>query len=672
MKKLLLLFALGFCSLVAWADGETFTVEAPAGQFLNYQITGSNSVSIVSVSQASGDLEIPSTVTHNGVTYTVKRIVYNAFYLCDNITSITIPNTVTKLDEGAFERCPDLASIIIGNSVDSIKQYTFYRCTALTSIVIGSSVSYIDKTAFGYCNTLANISVASENTTFDSRDNCNAIIETATNMLVYGFKNSTIPNSVTKIKSKAFEGRVGPTTVNCGSSLQSIGSEAFKGCTSLTTLNISSSVTSIDNTAFQECSSLRNITVASGNTTYDSRNNCNAIINTSNNKLVLGCKNTAIPNLITSIGDNAFYNIGCPENLVIPNSVTSIGAYAFRGCGSLKSVVIGRSVTSIGSQAFFLCQNLKTVYNLTNITFEKGQISNGYVACYAYRIVNSVSNGNNSICQIPVNFTVVDNEDQITSHIPYATIPANFVYLDNGEYKAKEVVLTDCQDKFFSPFIFTAEKATYTRDFASGNRSTLYLPFAASVPTGLEVYDFSDFDNNTITFTEHTGNIAAYTPYLVGYDLSKDGSTQTCTITQTNAMFPQSHSSNYHPVTHDEMTFCGVIERTTMSSTNNYGYSDGYFVQSGGSAHVNPFRCYFTYNPPAGAPQGLPPTLGIDFSDNSPMGIYDVEKPQNNIRYSNDVYDTMGRLIRRNADNLNGLPKGIYIWRGKKVLVFQH
>ena len=157
-------------------------------------------------------------------------------------------------------------------------------------------------------------------------------------------------------------------------------------------------------------------------------------------------------------------------------------------------------------------------------------------------------------------------------------------------------------------------------------------------------------------------------------DWSEDNpSVGQCTITAADATFPASVPGNYHPATHGDMTFQGTLVRTGDLSTNNYGYKDGFFVQSGGAAHVNPFRCYFTCNPAAGAPQNLPATLFIDCSDNSPMGIGDVENTdrQNSIRYSNDVYDLMGRLVRKNAENLEGLPKGVYIWRGKKVLQFQ-
>ena len=88
--------------------------------------------------------------------------------------------------------------------------------------------------------------------------------------------------------------------------------------------------------------------VENGNTKYDSRNNCNAIIETATNTLISGCKNTIIPNSVTSIGSHAFYRCTGLTSVTIPNSVTTIGNYAFYGCTGLTSVTIPNSVTSIG------------------------------------------------------------------------------------------------------------------------------------------------------------------------------------------------------------------------------------------------------------------------------------------------------------------------------------
>ena len=221
----------------------------------------------------SGSVFIPTTVNYNGVTYTVTSIGSNAFYECTGLTSINIPNSVTSIGDDAFFGCTRLTSIVIPNSVTSIGENAFSGCTGLTSIDIGNSVTSIDRLAFAGCTGLTSI---------------------------------VIPNSVT-----------------------SLGDGAFHGCTGLTS-----------------------IVVESGNPRYDSRNNCNAIIETANNTLIYGCNNTIIPNTVTSIGRHAFYECAGLTNIDIPKSVTSIGAWAFYYCTEVTSINIPNSVTSIENRAF--------------------------------------------------------------------------------------------------------------------------------------------------------------------------------------------------------------------------------------------------------------------------------------------------------------------------------
>ena len=143
------------------------------------------------------------------------------------ITSITIPYGVTSIGGGAFMSCSKLESITIPNSVKSIGDVVFMGCSQLTSIHIPSSVESIGICLFEFCSNLHSITISKDNPTYDSRNNCNAIIETATNKLTNGCKNTTIPDSVT-----------------------SIGQYAFAYCSSLTSINIPNSVTSIGKYAF--------------------------------------------------------------------------------------------------------------------------------------------------------------------------------------------------------------------------------------------------------------------------------------------------------------------------------------------------------------------------------------------------------------------------------------
>ena len=242
------------------------------------------------------------------------------YSLSSKIKQIEIENGVTSIGNCAFRDCNSLSSITIPNSVTSIGTDAFAHCYNLSSVTIPSSVTSIGDMVFMCCYGLTSIIVQKDNPKYDSRNDCNAIIETNSNTLIVGCQNTVIPNSVTNIAG-----------------------HSFTDCHSLTSITIPESVTSIQNGAFSFCPGLTSIIVEKDNPKYDSRNDCNAIIETNSNTLIAGCKNT-----------------------VIPNSVTNISGYAFYGCSSLTSITIPGSVTSVGDNAFFSCAQL------TNITVEKG------------------------------------------------------------------------------------------------------------------------------------------------------------------------------------------------------------------------------------------------------------------------------------------------------------
>ena len=254
----------------------------------------------------------------------------------NQIKQVTIEDGVTSIGNRAFSSC-GLTSITIPSSVTSIGEDAFFGCTSLTSITIPSSVTSIANGAFGFCLSLTSIVVANGNSTYDSRNNCNAIIETQSNTLIAGCKNTIIPGSVTSIGNQAFYNCYGLTSITIPGSVTSIGDMAFAGC-GLTSITIPSSVTSIGNQAIWGCQQLASIVVANGNSTYDSRDNCNAIIQTQSNTLVVGCNNTIIPGSVTSIEGYAFYYCTGLTSITIPSSVMYIGFGAFYGCSNLTDL----------------------------------------------------------------------------------------------------------------------------------------------------------------------------------------------------------------------------------------------------------------------------------------------------------------------------------------------
>lgn len=212
--------------------------------------------------------------------------------------------------------------------VTKIGSDAFHSCANLTSVYISSHITNIESDAFAYCPSLASIIVDYENAHYDSRNNCNAVIETATNTLVSGCKNTICPNSITQIGNKAFKGCSGLVSIDIPYGVKSIGMDAFSDCANLSSVVIPNTVTRIREGAFELCRNLVSVTLSDS---------------------------------LEIIEDYAFQGCYSLQSIIIPNSVTKVNEGAFVQCRNLKSLTIGEGMTFLGDHVFYKCNNLTSV-----------------------------------------------------------------------------------------------------------------------------------------------------------------------------------------------------------------------------------------------------------------------------------------------------------------------
>ena len=146
---------------------------------------------------------------------------------------------------------------------------------------------------------------------------------------------------------------------------------AFQSCKELT---IGSGLENLGIMPIANLATLTKITVSKDNKKYDSRDNCNAIIETNSNKIIIGCKNTTIPTSVTTIGESSFVGCSTLTDLTIPNNITTIESAAFQSCTGLTNISIPNSVITVGEHAFNYWTDSQTI----NIQFKESELPNGW------------------------------------------------------------------------------------------------------------------------------------------------------------------------------------------------------------------------------------------------------------------------------------------------------
>ena len=356
-------------------------------------------------------------------------------------------------------------------SVTSISSHAFNGCSGLTSVTIPNSVTFIGVGAFSGCSGLTSINVASDNSVYDSRMNCNAIIKTASNELVAGCKKTIIPNSVTSISNEAFKGCSGLTSVNIPNSVTSIGEYAFSGCSGLTSVTIPNSVTSIGNNVFNGCSSLTSVNIpnsvtAIGNGAFDGCSGLTAV---------------NIPNSVTTIGNFAFANCSALSSINLPNSITDLGSSVFDYCFALTSVTLPENITVIKQGTFYHCTGLTSVTIPEHVTEIHLDAFNGCTSLTSITIPNSVTSIGNSAFEGCSGLTSLIIPNSVTEIGDYAFCWCSgltSVNIPNSVTSIGNKAFSDCN----SLISVTIENGTNTLSITTSSLST---PFSSCPITSL-------------------------------------------------------------------------------------------------------------------------------------------------------------------------------------------
>ena len=317
-----------------------------------------------------GEVIIPSSVSYNGIEYKVTGIDSNAFKDNTRLKKVTIPQSIESLSS-TFSGCSGLTEVILPGNLKEIGYYTFYNCSNLENISLPSQLETILTYAFSDCvslkeifipQTVVNISgslfqncpslnsivVEDGNSKYDSRGNCNAIIEKETLCLISGCRNTIIPEETKTIGDDAFYGCTKLQSISIPESVMEMGDRAFGRCTGLKIVKLPTSLTIIPTQLFDECSSLESIELPSGLTSIGVFK-CSALTS------------ITLPGTVREIGKYAFAYTPL-QSIMIPEGITELESDIFKECHNLNKVFLPSTLKKIGNETFWRCYSLYNVW----------------------------------------------------------------------------------------------------------------------------------------------------------------------------------------------------------------------------------------------------------------------------------------------------------------------
>lgn len=600
----------------------------------------------------------------------LRSIGEDAFF-GSGLTSVYIPQSVTDIAEYAFVDC-DLESIIVdeGNlvydsrngcnaiikteldelvlgcgttiipeDVIAIGSSAFYSCNKLTSIIIPKNICIIGSQSFAYCENLSSIVVDAENPLYDSRNDCNAIINTEENTIVRGTDKTVIPEGIKAIGEDAFSGCSGLTEITIPEGVTSIGAWAFNSCLSLTQINMPKGITSIGNGAF--CSTpITSITIPEGVTSIEDKTF----------ELCVNLVSVTLPKSLTSIGNNAFSSCWALASIDIPEGVTSVGGSAFAGCDALNSVVLPEGMTSIGDYAFFMCNTLESISlpeSLTSIGSSAFYDCTNLVSVAIPQGVSEIKNGTFAQC------------DELSS----VSLPNNLTSIGAkafwGCYEIRQLTLPENLEHI-------------------GDKAFLHCRGLQSIVLPNSVKHVGEYafqscqELSSLVISESLDTIS-------NYAFSKCGKLKEVTIP---------HSVTY--IGEGAFWDCAYLRKVAIGKNvkmmERYVFADNAsMVEINSYAAIPPVIATNSYvfdgidkntcklNVPTGSKTAYQTANGwSDFyliaEDEALTSLEQLTATGESVWPAN-IYDLNGRLVRENAHSVEGLASGVYVISGRRVVV---
>ena len=306
----------------------------------------------------------------------IDEIPSSLFENCYALESVSLKEGFKDIGTNAFSGCRKLSSILFPSSLERIEAGAFSKCTSLRKIHIPKNVVEIKQGAFSTTSGVEEVSVDRENSVYHSK--MNTILDREGNVL-YGCKDSVLEEGIRKILPQAFFGCYGLKKLSLPSSLESIGDYAFSN-SCLESLEIKENLNDIGKNAFTGDSELKEIKVSNLNSSFSAVDDC--LLDKEGKMLLLGCKNSRIPESVTDIGEESFYYNSGLVSIRIPYNVRTISKRAFSHCYSLSEIELEDGLSKIGEEAFSFCYALSEI-RLPSSLVETGESS--FAFCISLR-----------------------------------------------------------------------------------------------------------------------------------------------------------------------------------------------------------------------------------------------------------------------------------------------